>query len=525
MRGEVANISKDAMFFALGWSILVLSWVIKEQRMKCIIRGGRHFVIGSVDKRIFGSFLEQFGRAVYGGVYEPTHASADEEGMRGDVIALVRELDVPVVRFPGGNYVSNFNWEDSIGPKEERPTRLDLAWRATDPNQFGLDEFMRWTRKVESEAMMVVNLGTRGLAEARNLVEYCNHPGGSTLSDLRRKNGADEPYGIKMWGLGNEMDGPWQVGHKTAHEYGRLASEVAKALKLFDPELEVIACGSSSSDMVTFPEWEETVLDHTYEVVDYLSLHMYFRNDEDDLATFLASSKRMDAFIDTVINVCDYVKAKKRSNKTMYLCFDEWNVWFHSNEQDKRLEPWTVGPHLLEDVYTFEDALVVGCLLNSLLRHCNRVKIACLAQLVNTIAPIMTEDGGPAWRQTIFWPFYYASRYGRGEVLDIRLEVGTYENPTYGEVEWVDALAVHHKAEQELVLFAVNRHPDEEISLTVDLSDWDAQVIEHIVLESDDMKATNTKEHPDRIAPKTRGLDGLTLAPLSWNMVRFSLKG
>ena len=326
---------------------------------------------------------------------------------------LVRELDVPVVRFPGGNYVSNFNWEDSIGPKENRPTRLDLAWKALDPNQFGLQEFMHWAKKVGTEPMMVINLGIRGLAEAKDLVEYCNHPGGSTLSNLRKSHGAEESYAIRLWGLGNEMDGPWQVGHKSAEEYGRLACEVGKAIKLFDPSLELVACGSSHPYMPTFPQWEETVLDHTYEVVDYLSLHLYFRNDEKDIATFLACSASMDAFIDTVVHVCDYVKAKKRSKKTMYLCFDEWNVWFHSHEKDKQQTPWVVGPSLLEDVYTFEDALVVGCLLNSLLRHCDRVKIACIAQLVNTIAPIMTETGGKAWRQTIYWPFYYASKYGR----------------------------------------------------------------------------------------------------------------
>jgi len=495
--------------------------------MKCTIHAARQFTRGTVDPRLFGSFVEQLGRAVYGGVYEVDHPASDEEGLRTDVMDLVRELDVPVVRFPGGNYVSNFNWEDSIGPKESRPTRLDLAWKALDPNQFGLQEFMHWARKVGTEPMMVFNLGTRGLAEARELVEYCNHPGGSYLSDLRKQHGSPEPYAIKLWGLGNEMDGPWQVGHKTAEEYGRLACEVAKAVKLFDLSLELVACGSSNVFMPTFPQWEETVLDHAYEVVDYLSLHMYFRNEEKDIATFLACSAGMDSFIETVVHVCDYVKAKKRSKKTMYLCFDEWNVWFHSLQKDKEQKPWIVGPALLEDVYTFEDALVVGCLLNSLLRHCDRVKIACLAQLVNTIAPIMTETGGPAWRQTIYWPFYYASKYGRGEVLDCRVEVGSYENAQYGTIPYADTLLVHHPDTGEIDVFVVNRHQRQALSIELDLSGFSGSytLFEHIALEHKDLYAVNDKLHPDEVVPKQifHGDIGsvVEVAPLTWNLLRF----
>jgi len=498
--------------------------------VKCTIYAKKQFVVGPVDKRLFGSFVEQLGRAVYGGVYEVDHPTADEQGFRTDVMNLVRELDVPFVRFPGGNYVSNFNWEDSVGPQEQRPTRLDLAWRALDPNQFGLHEFMDWTKKVNTEAMMVVNLGTRGLAEARELVEYCNHPGGSTLSEMRKNHGAEEPFNIKMWGLGNEMDGFWQVGHKTAEEYGRLANEVGKAMKLFDPTLELVACGSSSGYMPTFPQWEATVLEHTYDVADYISLHMYVRNDEDDLMTFLASSVGMDRYIETVISVCDYVKAKKRSKKTMYLSFDEWNVWYHSGKKDREQPPWVVGPNLLEDVYTFEDALVVGSLLNSLLRRADRVKIACLAQLVNTIAPIMTETSGPAWRQAIYWPFYYASKYGRGTVLDIRFEVPSYDNETYGTVPYADAIMVHHPEGDELVLFVVNRSPDKTMDIDLNLSGFEGnpRVIEHVVLDHSDPKAVNTSQQPDEVVPRTitptdGTLQGLQAPVLSWNMVRIAL--
>jgi alpha-N-arabinofuranosidase len=344
---------------------------------------------------------------------------------------------------------------------------------------------------------------------------------------LRKQHGSPEPFAIKLWGLGNEMDGPWQVGHKTAEEYGRLACEVAKAVKLFDPSLELVACGSSNVFMPTFPQWEETVLDHAYEVVDYLSLHMYFRNEEKDIATFLACSAGMDSFIETVVHVCDYVKAKKRSKKTMYLCFDEWNVWFHSLQKDKEQKPWIVGPALLEDVYTFEDALVVGCLLNSLLRHCDRVKIACRAQLVNTIAPIMTETGGPAWRQTIYWPFYYASKYGRGEVLDCRVEVGSYENAQYGTIPYADTLLVHHPDTGEIDVFVVNRHQRQALSIELDLSGFSGSytLFEHIALEHQDQYAVNDKLHPDEVVPKQifHGDIGsiVEVAPLTWNLLRF----
>ena len=503
--------------------------------MKCIIHANVLFEKCTVDPRLFSSFIEQLGRAVYGGVYEPGHKEADAGGFRTDVLDLVKELDVPMIRFPGGNYVSNFNWEDSVGPRENRPRRLDLAWSAVDPNEFGLKEFIEWTAKAETEPMMAINLGTRGLEDAKNLVEYCNHPSGSYWSDLRIAHGSKEPYGIKMWCLGNEMDGPWQVGHKTAEEYGKLAAEVGKAIKLFDPSIELVACGSSHPGMPTFPEWEATVLDYCYEVVDYISLHSYYRNDTDDLATFLGSSLGMDAFIESVVHTCDYVKAKKRSKKTMNLSFDEWNVWFHSNGQDKRQERWTVGPQLLEDVYTFEDALVVGTLLNTLMRHGDRVKVACLAQLVNTIAPIMTRNGGPAWRQTIYWPYLYVSRYGRGRVIDLKVDVPSYNNKTYGKVPYVDPILVFHPESGELDLFVVNRSPKEiaDIHLELDGFGHNYRIAEHLELHHEDSKAINDEEHPDNVFPRQVPIPAdslvgnrcnLRIQSLSWNLFRLVFK-
>jgi alpha-N-arabinofuranosidase len=488
----------------------------------------KEFTRTTVDERLFGSFVEHLGRAVYGGIYEPGHPRSDPEGFRTDVLDLVRELQVPIVRYPGGNFVSSFNWEDSVGPVEKRPVRLDLAWRSVELNTVGLNEFARWAKKAGTQAMIALNLGTRGIDAARNLVEYCNYPGGSYWSDLRRAHGAQEPHGFKVWCLGNEMDGPWQVGYKTADEYGRLAAEVGKAMKLFDPTLQLVACGSSNTKMPTFPQWEATVLDHCYDTVDFISLHNYFKNHDNDLPTFLGESLDMDRFICTIIGTVDFVKAKKRNPRVVNLSFDEWNVWFHSRQADEEIAPWSVGPHLLEDIYTFEDALVVGCCLITLLRHADRVRIACLAQLVNTIAPIMTENGGPAWRQTIFYPFLHASRFGRGEILEPLVRSPVYENRTHGDVPYLESIATWDSEAGEATLFAVNRSQTDELLLEGTIAGFDRPVlVEHIVLTHKDPKATNTKERPNTVVPGrvdgTR-IDGGTitarLPALSWNVIR-----
>lgn len=502
---------------------------------KAKITISKNFKIGTVDNRLYGSFIEHLGRAVYGGIYEPGHETSDEQGFRGDVLSLIKEIDVPVVRYPGGNFVSSYNWEDTIGPVEQRPARLDLAWKSKEPNELGLNEFVDWAKKADTEVMMAINLGTRGISDARNLVEYCNHEEGSYWSDLRKEHGYNKPHNIKLWCLGNEMDGPWQVGHKTSYEYGRIANETAKALKLFDPELELVVCGSSSNKMPTFPDWERSVLEECYENVDYISMHIYMENKTNDLETYLASPMGMDDFIEVVSKTCDFVKSKKRSQKTVNISFDEWNVWFHSNEQDENIykkTPWEVGPPLLEDAYTFEDALVVGGMLNSMIRHADRVKIGCLAQLVNVIAPIMTENGGPAWRQTIFYPYYYASQYGRGTAMNINVDSPSYKNGKYGTVPYIDLSAVFNEDADELTLFVINRNSNSDLPLEVSLDGFEKfTIIEHISMTHSDIKAVNTKEKPLEVIPeKASGIELISgtltgkLKKLSWNCIRLGKK-
>lgn len=487
----------------------------------------KNFQIAKVDDRIYGSFIEHLGRAVYGGIYEPGHPEADEQGFRKDVINLVKELQVPIIRYPGGNMVSAYNWEDGVGPKEERPRRLELAWRTIETNEIGTNEFADWAKKVNADVMMAVNLGTRGIEAARNLVEYTNHPGGTYWSDLRKSHGYSQPHNIKTWCLGNEMDGPWQVGHKTAYEYGRIAQETAKAMRLVDPDIELVACGSSNTGMPSFPEYEATTLDIAYDQVDYISLHQYYGNYNNDTANYLAKNMDMDHFIKTVVSTCDYIKAKHRSKKTINLSFDEWNVWYHSKESDKNIEAWKIAPPQLEDHYNFEDALLVGSMLITLLQHADRVKMACMAQLVNVIAPIMTKENGGSWKQTIFYPYMHTSVYGRGISLKPILSSPKYDSKDFTDVPYIDSAAVYNEEKDEVTLFMVNKNLKEPIIVNSDVRSFEGySLVEHIVLENDDLKAVNTAAE-QAVTPHGNGestLDnGILTARLprtSWNVIR-----
>ena len=485
----------------------------------------RSDIISKIDDRLYGSFIEHLGRAVYEGIYQPDHESADEDGFRRDVMELVKELNVSVVRYPGGNFVSNYFWEDGVGPRDQRKKRLDLAWRTLEPNEVGISEFTKWAKKAGTDVMMAVNLGTRGISDALNLLEYCNLDTGSYYADLRRSHGDRNPYGIKLWCMGNEMDGPWQVGHKYAREYGHLAAETAKAMKLMDDSIECVVCGSAHINMPTFGTWEREVLEEAYDYADYISCHQYFENKAGDTEDFFASIDSLDSFINTVTGICDEVKAQKGSDKTVNISFDEWNCWYHVLDQDDdrmKNDPWGIAPHLLEDNYTFEDAVVNGLALIKFINHSDRVKIACLAQLVNVIAPIMTEKDGKAWKQTIFYPFLHASLYGRGTAMKPSVKTGTHNTSKHDNVTDVEAAAVYDEKKDQLTVFAVNRCLDRKVPLELDLKGFgEFKDIRHITLESRDMLAANSGDE-QKIAPTER--DGLPseLAPASWNVIILS---
>jgi alpha-N-arabinofuranosidase len=489
----------------------------------------KDFVIAPLDRRIFGTFVEHMGRCVYGGIYEPGHPTADANGFRQDVLALTRELGATIVRYPGGNFLSGYNWEDGVGPKDKRPRRLDLAWGSTETNEFGTNEFMTWARAAGVEPMFAVNLGTRGPDEARRFIEYCNHPGGTHYSDLRRAHGFEQPHGIKFWCLGNEMDGPWQICQKSATEYGRVAQETAKVMRWVDPSVQLTACGSSNHAMATYGHWEQEVLERCFEQVDCLSLHQYFRNDCDDIRRYFGVIEELDSFIKEVAAIADSVAAKRRSPKRILLALDEWNVWYKAHTPaDLRKPGWPEAPRLIEEVYNFEDALIVGGVLITLMNNADRLKVACLAQLVNVIGAIMTEPGGPAWRQTIFHPFALTSRHGRGTVLQTPVAGPEYDTPAFGAVPQADAVAVLSDAGDELTVFAVNRDQREPLPAVIDVRSLPAlRVAHHTYLGDDDPSAANTQDAPDRVIPRAGddlavddGLVRVVLPPLSWNMIR-----
>ena len=492
--------------------------------MKAKIITNKNNIVDKIDRRIYGSFIEHLGRAVYNGIYEPSHVCADDMGFRGDVLSLINELNVPLVRYPGGNFVSGYNWEDGIGDKSKRPKKMELAWLSIETNQVGVDEFQEWAKRAGVDVMMAVNLGTRGPDDARNLIESCNSETDTYYANLRRQNGFEKPFGFKLWCLGNEMDGEWQICHKTAEEYGRIATEAAKVLKWVDPSIELVACGSSDPNMPTYGSWERTVLEHTYDYVDYLSLHCYYGNKAQNTPNFLARAEDMDRFIKNTASICDEIKAKLGKEKTINLSFDEWNVWYRTKDEEKTKERWQIAPHLLEEKFNFEDALLVGCMLSSLQNNCDRVKIACLAQLVNVIAPIMTENDGSAWRQTIFYPYMYASLYGNGATLRARVECDGYKSSEGYDVPYLYSSVVYNDKADEVIAFVTNRSLDSDIELDFKLDGFENYTLKnHIELYSDDLNTTNDKDN-ERIKPCACSINdsySATLKKHSWNMLVF----
>ncbi|MGZ6266687.1 MAG: alpha-N-arabinofuranosidase [Candidatus Limnocylindrales bacterium] len=486
-------------------------------------------VVAPVRPRLFGSFVEHLGRCVYTGIYEPGHPTADEHGFRRDVIQLIRELGVSTVRYPGGNFVSGYRWEDGVGPRADRPARLNLAWHSLETNEFGLNEFMAWTRAVGVEPMLTLNLGTRGILEALDLLEYSNHPGGTKLSDARVAHGASEPHGIRLWCLGNEPDGPWQLGHQTAAEYGRLAAETGRAMRQFDPRLELVVAGSTADSLPGAADWDETVLDAAYEFSDLISLHFYFEEAASDPASFLASGVEFERSMDRLIATADRVGAKLGTDRTIGLSVDEWGIWRRDGRFAPPKEGWPTAPPIGETPYAAVDAVVAGSLLISILKHADRIGCACQSLLVNAGAPIRTEPGGGAWREAIFHPISLTARHARGNVLSVEVSGPSTETSKYGEVAAVDAVATLD-GDNRLALFAVNRHPEDAIELAIDLgAEASLSLVEELVVSDPDPHAVNTREAPDRVIPRPGGSARVrggkltaSLPPASWTMVRLA---
>ncbi|MGH9512181.1 MAG: alpha-N-arabinofuranosidase [Terriglobales bacterium] len=461
--------------------------------------------VAPLDRNLFGSFLEHMGRAIYGGIYEPGSKLSDSNGFRTDVLNEIKKLGVPIIRYPGGNFVSGYNWLDGIGPKKDRPVELDKAWNSIESNQFGTDDFLAWCKLAGTEPLMGLNLGTGTAEEAAALVEYCNVDKGTKWSDLRRKNGIAEPYKVEKWCLGNEMDGPWQIGHMLATEYGLKAADAARQMRYVDRSLNLVACGSSGPFTPTYLEWDRQVLEQCYDYVDALSLHRYFDNADStggDSAKFLAMNLSMEQQIAETLAVCDTVGGRRHSPKKLWLSFDEWNVWYRARTGAAVDGNRQEAPHLLEEVYNLEDALLVGGLINSLVRNADRVKIACLAQLVNVIAPIMTNESG-LMRQTIYYPYSWALQYARGRVLNVLVQSPTYEVSKMGEVPYIDVAGTFSTDDGKISLFVLNRDLKQSHPVEVNWEDRaPGRILSSILLTGDDLKAVNTFDAPQRVAPQ-----------------------
>jgi alpha-N-arabinofuranosidase len=490
-------------------------------------------MIAPLDRNLFGSFLEHLGRAIYEGIYEPGSKLSDANGFRKDVMNEIRQMGVPIVRYPGGNFVSGYNWLDGVGPKESRPRVLDKAWNTINSNQFGTNEFMAWCKATGTAPLMGLNLGTGTPEEAAALVEYCNMDQGTKWSDLRRKHGFAEPYNVKQWCLGNEMDGPWQIGHMSATEYGIKAQDAARQMRYVDPSLQLIACGSSGPFMPTYLEWDREVLEQCYEYVDGLSLHRYFTNSPADTggdsSKFLAMNLSMEQQIAETLAVCDLVRGHKRSPKQLWLSFDEWNVWYRARGGEAANGHHKEAPHLLEEVYNLEDALLVGGLINSLLRNANRVKVACLAQLINVIAPISTNANG-LLRQSIYHPYNWALQYAHGSVLNILVESPVYEVARMGQVPYVDVAGTLNPQDGQTAMFILNRDLSKARTVEINWQDkTPGAVLVSSVLTGTDLKAFNTFEAPQKVVPQpfdkpatTTGRTKLEVPARSYTVIRWS---
>ena len=461
--------------------------------------------IGAIDRNIFGSFLEHLGRAIYEGVYEPGSKLADANGFRKDVLDEIKNIGVPIVRYPGGNFVSGYHWLDGVGPKDKRPRVLEKAWNSLETNQFGTNEFMAWCKATGAAPLMGMNFGTASAEQAAALLEYCNVERGTKWSDLRREHGIEKPHNVKHWCLGNEMDGPWQIGHMTATEYGSKAADAGRQMRYVDSSVKLIACGSSGPGMPTYLEWDREVLEQCFDYVDAISLHRYFGNSHEtggDSTKYMALNLAMERQIEEVAAVCDYVQGRKKSSKKLWLSFDEWNVWYRKNSGSDTDGNKKVAPHLLEEIYNLEDALLVGGLINTLVRQSDRVKVACLAQLVNVIAPIMTNEKG-LFRQTTYYPYAWALQYARGAALEQLVESPTYEVSGMGQVAYVDVASTFDKETGKTTLLVFNR--DLAKAREVEFV-WEdvapARVAEAMVLTGDDLKAGNGFDAPTRVAPR-----------------------
>lgn len=480
-------------------------------------------IIGAISPLLFGGFAEHMGRCVYEGIYDPASPHANEHGFRQDVMAALRDMRLGILRYPGGNMLSGYNWRDGVGPREQRPRRRELAWQSIETNQFGTNEFVTFCRHMGTEPMLGVNLGTGTIADAAALVEYCNAPVGSTYADMRAEHGFPEPHNVRYWCLGNEMDGPWQIGHLDMHSYAVKAREAAKMMRWHDPDLKLILCGSSTTTLPTYPEWDRVVLETCWDQVDYLALHYYAHNRTNDTDSYLALTAQFENHVDTLAGLLRYIKARNRSSHDVYLSWDEWNVWYKNTSGQGG---WQEAPHLSEEIYNLEDALVVAQWMNVFLRRCDVLKIACIAQIVNTISPLLTTTTG-LLKQATYYPFVLFANHASGSALDVHTSAPSYETSMFGTTPLLDVSATYDAEADTGALFLVNRSQHEPLTAEVQWQGAAPQRCENVMqLSGSDPKAHNTFEQPGILVPQPvaappirNGTLAITVPPLSFTVV------
>ena len=452
--------------------------------------------LGTLDRNIFGGFAEHLGRCIYGGIYEPDSPHADENGLRKDVLEALKRLRMPNMRYPGGNFVSGYRWRDGVGPKEERPARMELAWFDVEPNTFGTNEFVDFCRKLGTEPYLAVNCGDGDMREARDWLEYCNCTQDTALVKLRKAHGYDAPHNVKYWGIGNEVDGPWQIGFKTPEEYARAYTEYAKVMKWTDPSIKLFASAVSVWDR-DLVERAQLLLEQAGNLIDYMALHWYVGNDsqrgyrDDDFASYMALSELLEDRLSSYEGLIRALRLDNKLQNPVHIAVDEWNVWYRTGNKEK-----------LEEVYNLEDALMTGLQLNAFIRHADSVKFANIAQVVNVIAPILTRPDGLVL-QTIFYPFEVYSRTAGDTALDVRWSGDTFSTPEHEAVRFLDVSATLDAAAKKLSVYVVNRSPDAEVEASVELLEGqfagNGQVF---VINGADVKTTNTFDAPDGVTTR-----------------------
>jgi alpha-N-arabinofuranosidase len=522
---NMTKISRRAFAAACGAaSRLITPWLVPAQQpstLRARIKIDTERVIGDIDPKIYGNFMEHLGRCIEGGVFDEKSPLADENGYRKDVLAAVKDLHVSVLRWPGGNFASNYHWMDGIGPRDNRPPRLEMAWGTVESNRFGTHEFLKYTEMTGAEPYFCTNLGTGTWTEAQQWVEYCNSAEDTAMTRLRKQNGRREPWKVAWWGLGNEIDGPWQMGHRTADDYGKFALEAAKLMKLTDPSIKLVAAGSSNyNNGVDWIGWNRTILEYLKPQVDYLSLHMYVGNQANDFGDFLASSMQLDQRIKTTEGTIDAALATLTPRRKIYIAWDEWNVWYRARGAEQR------GRHILEERYNLEDALVVATFLNSFVNHAHIVKMANMAQLVNVIAPIFADEKG-LFLQTIYYPLQLFAGNSKGKALDLFVDSPKYPNRRFDQAPYLDTSAAWEDG--TLVLNVVNRHQSESLATDIALEDKQfAGPVEIAEVNGPDIKSQNdfgvTNVKTVRRTTKAQGRSlTYSFPPHSYTMLRAQL--